>query len=161
MPSQLCTAAEARCLHALHSQEHVNVLSVSPNVSDMSPNVSDMSPNVSDTLFIIVFPIPVATARCWHVGRTLVALPLKHAVDDGVLGTKLHVLTSLLLRCRGFCQRVVHPASAFFDRYHKQRGDKDIAVSPWQAHPVIGEVRELKFISPVSVRCLVVLPNLA
>ncbi len=47
---------------------------------------------------------------------------------------------------------MVHPDSGFFDRYHKQRGDRDVAVSPWQAHPVIGEVRELKFISPVSVR---------
>ena len=52
---------------------------------------------------------------------------------------------------RGFCQRVVHPDSGFFYRYHTQRGDKEVAVSPWQAHPVIGEVRELRFISPVSV----------
>ncbi len=56
---------------------------------------------------------------------------------------------------------MVHPDSGFFDRYHKQRGDRDVAVSPWQAHPVIGEVRELKFISPVSVRFPVMMPNLA
>ena len=47
---------------------------------------------------------------------------------------------------------MVHPDSGFFYRYHTQRGDKEVAVSPWQAHPVIGEVRELRFISPVSVR---------
>ena len=78
--------------------------------------------------------------------------PLKHRLEARLISVLC--VCRLPLHCRGFCQRVVHPDSHFFDKYHQHRGDKEIAVSPWQAHPVIGEVRELKFISPVSVRFL-------
>ena len=76
--------------------------------------------------------------------------PLNAPADCTNLGSPLR--RTAITPCRGFCQRVVHPDSGFFFRYHTQRGDKEVAVSPWQAHPVIGEVRELRFISPVSVR---------
>lgn len=53
--------------------------------------------------------------------------------------------------CRGFAERVLANGTDFFQRYHEQRGDKDVDVTQWQALPVLGEVRELRYVSPVHV----------
>ena len=52
---------------------------------------------------------------------------------------------------RGVCQVVLHDDSSFLRRYHESRGDREIDVASWHAHPAIGEVREVKFLTRTKV----------
>jgi len=53
--------------------------------------------------------------------------------------------------CRGFCEVVLSDDGDFLRRYHEQRGDNEISVTSWHAHPGIGEVREVKFLTHTKV----------
>ena len=39
----------------------------------------------------------------------------------------------------------------FLRRYHTERGDEEISITSWHAHPGIGEVREVKFLTHTKV----------
>ena len=53
--------------------------------------------------------------------------------------------------CRGFCEVVLSDDGGFLRRYHEQRGDDEISITSWHAHPGIGEVREVKFLTHTKV----------
>jgi hypothetical protein len=56
-----------------------------------------------------------------------------------------------LWRVRGFCEIVLGDDGAFLLRYHEVRGDREICITPWHAHPDIGEVRDVKFLTNTKV----------
>lgn len=59
--------------------------------------------------------------------------------------------TRLLHGCRGFCEVVLSDNGDFLRRYHGQRGDDEISITSWHAHPGMGEVREVKFLTHTKV----------
>ena len=78
---------------------------------------------------------------------------LTHVVDD------FAYKTIALWRFRGFCDVVLRDDGAFLRHYHEVRGDREICITPWHAHPGIGEVRDVKFLTFTKVGASASMPS--